>query len=142
MEGLDCYDCPRPKISPDSTSLYIVTVTDEMTGCTSQASTVLVGLEHCPLNILGVPNVFSPNGDGTNDRLELFPTPSIDEIISYRIFDRWGAVIFQTTNISDSWDGTFNGKPLPSGVYIYMIEINCEVDGSILVKSGDVTLVR
>ncbi|MEM9823564.1 MAG: gliding motility-associated C-terminal domain-containing protein, partial [Bacteroidota bacterium] len=142
IEGLDCTDCPNPSVSPDSTSVYIVTVTDEMTGCTSQSPAVLVAHQTCPLNILEVPNVFSPNGDGTNDRLELFPTPSIQEIISYRIFDRWGALIYQTTNISDSWDGTFQGSPLPSGVYVFMIEMHCEIDGSVIVKSGDVTLIR
>ena len=117
-------------------------MTNEETGCSNKAPVYLSGLETCPLDIIGVPNVFSPNGDDNNDRFELFPTPSIDEIISFRVFDRWGALIFETTNINESWDGTYDGTPEPSGVYIYMIEFPCEVDGSIVVKSGDITLLR
>lgn len=141
-DGLSCTDCPNPTTTPDSSGIYTLEVTNSETGCSTEEPVLLSKLTTCPLNILSVPNIFSPNGDGINDRLEMFPTHAIDEIISFRIYDRWGALLYETTNITDSWDGTFNGRKEPSGVYVFMVEMTCELDGSVLVKAGDVTLVR
>ncbi|MEM8909528.1 MAG: gliding motility-associated C-terminal domain-containing protein, partial [Bacteroidota bacterium] len=141
-QGLSCNDCPRPSLTLDSSAVYTVTVTDEDNGCSNFAKSLLFPLTSCPLDIIGVPNVFSPNGDGVNDRFEASPTVLLDEIISFRVYNRWGTLLFESTDIEDGWDGTFKGSPQPSGVYVYMIELFCEIDESILVKSGDITLLR
>ena len=74
-----------------------------------------------------VPNLFTPNADGLNDVLEIFGN-SID-YLDFKIFDRWGEMVFQTDNINDVWDGTFNGMPLNSAIlfiqlrwFILMVE--------------------
>jgi len=64
-----------------------------------------------------------------------------------RIFDRWGALLYERTNLPaqpaeyEGWDGTYRGKKANAGVYVYLIEVEFE-DGEVLLFRGDVTLVR
>jgi gliding motility-associated-like protein len=84
-----------------------------------------------------VPNTFSPNGDGINDLWK------IENLIYYpnhrlEIFNRNGQRLFELTNYNGEWDGTFKGKPLPSGTYYYIIDL----DGARAPKKGYVTIIR
>ena len=82
-----------------------------------------------------IPNAFSPNNDNVND---FFQPNYIQRPVSYqmRIFNRWGGLIFSTTNDGLGWDGRVNGKVEPTGVYLYLIEIDGEQ------YSGTVNLIR
>ncbi len=92
-----------------------------------------------------VPNTFSPNKDGVNDRF--FPRGTgVFNIKSLRIFNRWGQLVYERTNFlpnaeGDGWDGTFNGLPVDSDVYVYMMEIICQ-NNSVIPFKGNVTLLR
>lgn len=89
---------------------------------------------------LYVPNAFTPNGDNVND--EFFVGHRLIENFEMMIMDRWGKVIYQTTNINFSWDGTdASGQKLPEGVYAYAIRATA-YDGYKFEKSGTITLVR
>ncbi len=90
-----------------------------------------------------VPNVFSPNGDGTNDCLKpFFPTNFEYTQYKFSIFSRWGGHIFETSNINECWDGKLKGKYLNPGVYVWVIErFNAVCNESEFFK-GDITLLR
>jgi gliding motility-associated-like protein len=91
---------------------------------------------------LFVPNAFSPNGDGKNDKFNVLETCLIEKY-QLQIFNRWGELVFTTLSTGNSWDGTYNGKEAESGVYYYMIDA-IPVDkskGSVKLK-GDITLIR
>ena len=93
-----------------------------------------------------VPNAFSPNGDGMNDVLILFSPGDVQQVKSFRIFDRWGELVFNRQNFLpnyavNGWDGRFQGQKMGLGVYVYMAEVLL-IDGRIEVVSGDVTLIR
>ena len=94
-----------------------------------------------------IPNAFSPNGDGLNDYLAIFgDEQSIENIRSFRIFNRWGAVVFEKNNMDpnaelEGWDGYLNNKKLQTGVYIFVAEIEF-IDGEIELFKGDVTLME
>ncbi|MCW3124148.1 MAG: hypothetical protein JWQ38_3640 [Flavipsychrobacter sp.] len=107
-------------------------------GCTA-TDTVTV-LNDCYMNI---PNVFSPNGDGTNDYF--FPRGLLTRgLTTFKmdIFNRWGQQIFSSNSIDGrGWDGTFNGVAQPEGVFIYRIEATFK-DGQIEKHQGNVTLIR
>jgi gliding motility-associated-like protein len=94
--------------------------------------------EHPPC-ILAVPSAFSPNGDGVNDIL--FVRGSNFTEFELMIFSRWGEMVFQTTDISQGWDGTFKGKPSPVDAYNYYLRGTC-VDGHITTSKGTITLLR
>ena len=86
-----------------------------------------------------VPNAFTPNNDGMNDELKVLKARDIER---FSVYDRWGKEIFNSTTLSRGWDGTFNGKPMEPGVYVYYVIATCPSDGTQVVKTGNVTLIR
>ena len=115
---------------------YAATV--EIDGCEA-TDTVLVTSD-CYINI---PNVFSPNGDGSSDYF--LPRQMLSKgVTDFRmtIFNRWGQKIFSTTSAEGrGWDGNFNGEPQPLGVYVYLVEVAFE-NGARENYQGNVTLLR
>ena len=88
---------------------------------------------------LFVPDAFSPNGDGINDRFEV-KGETLPGTIRLIIYNRWGEVLFSAED-QEGWDGTARGQPAPSGLYTYRIELN-EQGGPPTVKRGTVLLIR
>lgn len=90
-----------------------------------------------------IPNVFTPNGDGYNDYF--LPRQLLSKSVSkfsMTIFNRWGAVVFETDKIDGrGWDGKVNDKPQPTGVYVYMIKVSF-ANGTNENYQGNVTLLR
>ena len=86
------------------------------------------------------PNAFSPDGDGFNDVFKVSGQGIID--FEMEIFNRWGQMVFKSSNINQKWDGTFRGKDLPTGTYIYKIKIITHGENQKSVKSGTISLVR
>lgn len=131
---LDCSDCDSPIASPTETTMYEVTVTDS-NGCVSKKTINIEVL----IPDLFIPSGFSPNGDGVNDLVEV-RSLSI-ESMNIKIYDRWGALIFESNDQEISWDGTHNGVNLDAGVYVYKFESKM-VDGAKIKQSGTITLFR
>ncbi len=133
----------RPLVRPLDDKTYKLRVTD-VNGCIGEGE-ILVELER-NRNIF-IPNVFSPNGDDKNDYFGAFAGVGVKNINFIRIFDRWGELLFQSENMvpsgdpSSGWDGSFRGKPVNSGVYVYIVEVEFE-DGAKLLYRGDVTVAR
>jgi gliding motility-associated-like protein len=140
--GLGCMDCPDPRAAPKQTTKYTVQVKNEGNCVSTDFLTIYV---ICNQGNLFIPNAFSPNGDGMNDRF--YPRgKGVFLIRSLRVFDRWGEMVFEKLNFnandaSAGWDGTFKGKLLTPDVYVYTCEIVCE-NNEILSYKGDVTLLR
>ena len=61
--------------------------------------------------------------------------------MDWRIYNRWGQLVYQTNSRKDAWDGTFKGKPQPMDVYTYTLDVEF-TDGKKLRKTGDITLLR
>lgn len=90
-----------------------------------------------------IPNVFSPNGDGIQDRFQLEYREGISEY-SFEIFDRYGRPFFRSKNPEQSWDGRLNGKNASEGVYYWVARYTCFAQGEFRqqVKKGHVSLLR
>ncbi|MEO5907099.1 MAG: gliding motility-associated C-terminal domain-containing protein, partial [Saprospiraceae bacterium] len=93
-----------------------------------------------------IPNIFSPNGDDLNDYFTLFTDADLKEITVMEIYTRWGELVFKKSAVQpndpkEGWDGTFRGKTMNPGVYVYRIEIE-HGDGLKENLAGDVTIVR
>ena len=89
-----------------------------------------------------IPNAFSPNGTGNpeNDVYQIIVGKNIARI-NFKIFDRWGNLIFQSDKKDFKWDGSYKSKPCNSGVYAYIVEVTY-VDGLDEILSGNITLLR
>lgn len=134
--GLSCDDCANPIASPTVTTTYEVTVEDAQ-GCSGIAY-VIVFVEG-PCTEVFVPTIFSPNGDENNDFHCVFGSCIIDFEIS--IFNRWGQQVFQSSNKSECWDGTFNGKDVDPGVYVYTMRA-MQSNGVEVTGSGNLNVIR
>ncbi len=142
-DSLAC-NCPQIEVNPFHNTIYSVTVTDPISGCTSSDEVlVMVSKERDVF----IPNAFSPNNDGINDLFMIYADQSVQEVKAFRIFDRWGELIFeaggfQPNNRQFGWTGkTFGDEFAPLGVYVYMAEIEFK-DGIVQIFKGDVTLVK
>lgn len=92
------------------------------------------------------PNVFSPNGDGSNDRFNAMTGPAIQQVLSLKIFDRWGGLVYSGVNLSPhdtgaGWDGRRGETPLPEGLYLFLATLALN-DGVAHQLQGSVLLVR
>ena len=133
----------RPFTRPLDDITYKLTIVD-VNGCSTSES-IFVELDR-NRNIF-IPNIFSPNGDDRNDYFGVFNGVGVKMINFVRVFDRWGELMFTKskilpgTDISQGWDGTFRGRVVDNGVYVYIIEVEFE-DGQKLLYRGDVTVAR
>jgi gliding motility-associated-like protein len=136
-DGLSCSDCTSPEATPLETTTYVLTVTNEF-GCRIEDSVkIRVG---CQDDVVFVPNAFSPNGDGFND--VFYVRSNGLRFMDYmRIYDRWGTVVFETTDKNTGWDGTYNNKDVLPGVYVYYLRATCS-NGQAIMKQGNITLIR
>ncbi|KAA8478498.1 gliding motility-associated-like protein [Arcticibacter tournemirensis] len=114
-EGLSRNDIANPIASPFDNTTYTLKVTNSR-GCINY-SRVTVTVDKYPV----IPNVFTPNGDGTNDKWNIkylvrYSNATVD------VFNRYGNRVYQSRGYAEPWDGTFNGTALPAGAYYYIID--------------------
>ena len=132
---IDSINSFNPTLTPPRTQLYRYYLIDS-NQCIFYDS-LLIKVKQC--TDLGLANIFTPNGDGINDVYH-FKNILIDQLLSFQIFTRWGELIFETNNLNDSWNGTFNGKEMDTDVYTYQISGICY--GAIFKESGNISLLR
>jgi gliding motility-associated-like protein len=128
---------------PFETVTYTVTAIDSNGCVVTDQLTVLVDRT----KQIFVPNVFSPNGDGFNDLVQIFANEGqVSTIKVFRIYARWGTLLFESVNFLPNdpaigWDGNFRGKLMDQGVVTWYMEVEY-IDGSGEVLKGDITLIR
>lgn len=118
---------------------YNVTIPSAI-GCDSL---IWLDLQHYQVYI---PNAFSPNFDGENDRFSIQGGPELMRIQSLQVFDRWGGQVYSARDLAPNdrslgWDGRLNGRDAPNGVYLYMAALEMN-DGKVRQVSGSVALMR
>lgn len=134
---LSCGLCDDPVSSPEETTEYQVQLEDG-NGCTATASaTVRVIPDE---NSVFVPSAFTPNNDGLNDIL-FVRSPRLKSM-TFEVFDRWGKIVFTSTDPDDGWDGNYNnGSKANEGVYFYIVDAEL-INGKSKIFKGNVTLLR
>jgi len=133
---LSCPDCPDPVASPDTSTKFLLVITDG-NGCRDTAEyRVFV----CDETKIYIPNAFTPNGDGANDLFRVVPHEGADVILSLRVYDRWGQKLYEGSGPNAQWDGRIGDKLAPSDVYVWVLDYEC--GGERHRESKDVTLLR
>ena len=132
--ALNCTDCNEVIASPLEDITYTLII--DTAGCKSH-DTLTIYVEVA--GDIFVPNLFTPNDDGFNDVLEIYGN-SVDEI-NFKIYDRWGEKVFESNNLTDTWDGNYKEQPLNSAVFVYTISV-VYYDGREDVQHGNITLLR
>jgi gliding motility-associated-like protein len=136
--GITDLHSATPTVMPEKTTRYYVTITNRE-GCSKRDSVdVLVDFANSK-STFSMPNVFTPNGDGHNDCFGLKYWGVVKQL-DFNIYNRWGGLVFHTTNPNDCWNGRFQGKEQSSGAFVYQIKA-VTACGAVY-KKGVVTLVR
>jgi len=135
--SISCTNCVSPIVTPTTTTEYTLTITDN-NGCAS-TSTVTVYVNIICKDIF-IATAFSPNGDGLNDVLHVKSNCSLVNM-SFKVFDRWGEKVFESTDITFGWDGTYKNKAMNSDVFMYTLD-GFLSSGVEVKKKGNVTLMR
>jgi len=108
-------------------------------GCASDPSTAMVVEVPCEIGI-SLPDIFTPNGDGSNDKIKPI-VPGIHKFSFFRVYNRWGNLVFESTDPDAAWDGSYKGEMQPQDSYSYVIE-GYNFRSELIRKQGTITLVR
>lgn len=113
---------------------YTVAVTDA-NGCKDTSD-----MYHIELHTnLFVPNMFSPNGDGSNDVLKVYGNELSQ--VAFVVYNQWGQKLYETNDLNGAWDGSSKGRPQPVGVYMFTLRATL-TSGEVITRKGAISLVR
>jgi len=129
----------NPVVKPPYDYTYYLTVTELNDTFRCQAKDTVVVQLDCG-NVY-LPNAFAPNSTSSLVNRYMLLNAEIVKLNTFQIFDRWGIEVFETTDPTQGWDGTFNGKPAPQDVYVWQVDAYC-LSGKHFKRSGNVTLIR
>ena len=135
---LSCSACPNPIANPISTTTYVLTGTTA-NGCSDTASVTVIVVGEC--NEVFIPTRFSPNNNGPSANNVFRVFGNCIQTMKISVYDRWGERVFESINQSETWDGTFKGKPLNSGAYVYTFSASL-LNGTQFNTSGSIEIVR
>lgn len=141
-DRLSCNNCASPEFNgSESQSITAQPMDNFGLGC---ADTIAFTFDINVINQdIAIPNVFTPNGDEVNEHFNIVTEAAIADLTihAFRVYNRFGQLVYDNDTPETGWDGTYKGKLAPSDVYVYYIEISY-LDCIHEEKSGDVTLVR
>jgi gliding motility-associated-like protein len=129
----------NPVANPPYDFTYYLTVTEHNDTFKCKAKDTVV--VHVDCSKFVVPNAFAPNSESSLTNGFGIMNQEIIKLNYFRVYNRWGELVFETNNIADRWDGTYNGKPAPVDVYVWIADAFC-ASGKEINKTGNVTLIR
>lgn len=136
---LSCNNCYNPVSTTRTNTDYLLKVTDKNNCFTvEKAFTITVGKGDKSFD---VPTAFSPSGDIEANKVFRIQGYNIKQVLEFKIYNRWGNMVFSSTDQSVGWDGTYQGKAQPVDSYVYTVKIET-FDGNIETKTGTVLLLR
>lgn len=138
IKDLSCSDCLTPVSNSTVDVLYTLVLEDKLR-CSQVQSTYSIHI--LPLTSVDLPTAFTPNGDGVNDVIYVDGW-GIKKLNYLRIYNRWGQLLFETNDISQGWDGNFNGVPQNMDSYVYQVSVETYIDEQPLTKSSTFKLIR
>lgn len=115
--GLSCIDCSSPQIQPLESIDYSAFMED-IVGCFDATATFDIMVK--PQTFIKLPTTFTPNGDGYNDIIYVKGW-GIKELITFEIYNRWGELMFTSTDLNVGWDGYYKGKLQNNDLYVYKV---------------------
>jgi gliding motility-associated-like protein len=136
ITGLSNASTISPNFNYTTATNYVIKITNDA-GCIFNDSLSVFIFDKADFF---VPNAFSPNNDGRNDKL-LIAAPGIESFQYFRIFNRWGNLVFETSNSSVFWDGTFKGMAQPAEVYSWFAE-GISASGNKIQRNGQTLILR
>lgn len=136
--NLSCNNCPVP-ISSSTVDIVYTAVIQDTLGCFKVTNTFSIHIE--PKSSVDVPTAFTPNNDGVNDVIYVEGW-GIKKLNYFRIYNRWGQLLFETNDINVGWDGNYNGVPQNMETYVYQVSVETFIDKEPMLKTSTFKLIR
>lgn len=136
--NLTCTNCYNPISSTTLSINYTVVVEDTPLNCFLTQHKFNIKVD--PKTSIDVPSAFTPNGDGINDLIYVGGW-GIRKLLYFKIYNRWGQLIFQTNDLKTGWNGQFEGVPQNMETYVYEVAVETYLDNT-LSKSGTIKIIR
>ena len=127
-----------PTINREAYYTVKLVATNTALNCSDSVRHTLTVLDFC---LIEVPTAFTPNNDGLNDYFRPHNALKADNY-DFRIYNRWGQLVFMSNNWQDKWDGRINGVEQTTGVYVWMLRYNKKDNNQPVFRKGTVTLIR
>lgn len=134
---LECPDCLNQTLTAIKTKTFELTLSD-VYGCVDVTSIIRLIVDESV--VADVPDAFTPNGDGVNDVI-FARGLGVKSIEAFQIYNRYGVKVFETKDIEEGWDGTYDGEPLPIDSYVYKLYVRSFED-RVTMKQGTLKLLR
>ncbi|MEA2040992.1 MAG: PKD domain-containing protein [Bacteroidota bacterium] len=134
---IDCTSCDSVTVQPLETTTYDVSVTDT-SSCFTETFSAFVNVRR--EYSIDVPTAFTPNNDGVNDII-FVKGWGMDRLVNFTIYNRYGEIVYRSTDKNEGWDGTYGGKAQPVGTYIFKASV-MTYDGDVLHKNGTIKLLK
>jgi gliding motility-associated-like protein len=135
--GLDNEFIARPNFNYDRSQEYIVQQTSAG-GCITRDTVLVKVLDKSQIF---VPKAFSPNGDGNNELLKPILV-GLDKLIYFRVYNRWGILVYETSVIGEGWNGFYKGEKQLYGAYSWIAQGEDSATGKVVNATGSSVLIR
>ncbi|MFM7222842.1 MAG: T9SS type B sorting domain-containing protein, partial [Bacteroidota bacterium] len=129
----------RDTLSVNDAASYSVQLVNA-SGCVSKLSNSIRTEIVCPSTATYIPDAFTPNGDGINDVIRPV-APGIVRLKWFKIYNRWGNLLYESSDLKQGWNGTYRGQQQPPETYIWLIE-GVDTNGKNIKKTGMLSLIR
>lgn len=127
-----------PNLNLERTYRVKLVASNQMMRCNDSVERIIKVLNHC---LIEVPTAFTPNNDGLNDQFR--PHNALKAInYHFRVFNRWGQLVFESRNWMEKWDGKINGLTQETGVYVWVLSYTHRDTGQPVFRKGTVTLIK
>ena len=137
LDSLNCDTCTSTYVRPSKETVYALTVEDT-SGCFEETDQARIKIDRKFKIVL--PEAFTPNGDGTNDKI-FVEGWGIKELITFEVYNRWGEVIYKSDKLNEGWDGYYKGEVQNTGTYSYYVKAR-SFEGEIAEKKGKFNLLH
>ena len=127
-----------PAINNEAYYTIKLYATNNTLGCTDSAKATITVLDHC---LIEIPSAFTPNNDGLNDNFGPHNAIKADNYY-FRIYNRWGQLVFETRNWRERWDGRVNGAFQTTNVFVWILSYTHRDTGNPVFRKGTVTVIR
>jgi gliding motility-associated-like protein len=140
---LSCPSCPTTTVADLLFDKRYDLIITDANGCTGED---FIMVRTKKVKDIFVANAFTPNNDGNNDKLYVQGNPYLAQVKTFRVFDRWGELVYESTDTQANddtfgWDGTMKDQPMNSGMFVWVAEIEFK-DGDVKVYQGSTFLIR
>ena len=127
----------------DNEGMFTLSVVHYSNGCVSNQQQTVITVDNCPQELIFIPNTFTPDGNEHNQYFQPIITSGVDVYqFNFKIYNRWGEIVWESYDPTSSWDGTYNNLKCPDGSYNWVMRFGTTKNDEIREYYGSIQLVR